>query len=116
MAKLGSQSDHETNSDTEFDTGAATRDRKKSKNKRPRRFKVLLHNDDYSTMEFVVHVLIEHFGKSPAEATHIMLQVHFKGTGVAGVYPRDIAETKVAAVGEEARAEGMPLLVTTEAE
>ncbi len=112
MAKLGSQSD----SDTGSSAGTATRERKRSKSKRPRRFKVLLHNDDYSTMEFVVQVLIEHFGKSPAEATHVMLQVHHKGVGVAGVYPRDIAETKVAEVGEAARAEGMPLLLTTEAE
>jgi len=95
-------------------TGAETRERPKVL--QPRRFKVLLHNDDYSTMEFVVHVLIRHFQKSEAEALHVMLQVHFKGSGVAGVYPRDLAETKVAAVADEARAAGMPLLVTTEAE
>jgi ATP-dependent Clp protease adaptor protein ClpS len=108
MANPGTDSDH--------DSSTATRERKKSKTRRPRRFKVLLHNDDYSTMEFVVHVLIEHFSKSPAEATHIMLQDLYKGAGFAGVSPRDIAVTKVAAVGEEAQAAGMPLLVTTEAE
>jgi ATP-dependent Clp protease adaptor protein ClpS len=83
---------------------------------RPRRFKVLLHNDDFTSMEFVVRILIEHFHKPPAEATHVMLQVHHKGIGVAGVYPRDVAETKVAEVTAEARAQGMPLLLTAEPE
>jgi ATP-dependent Clp protease adapter protein ClpS len=58
-------------------------------------FKVLFHNDDYTTMEFVILVLMKFFHKSEAEATHIMLSVHHKGSGVAGVYPRDVAETKV---------------------
>ena len=82
--------------------------------RRPRRFKVILHNDDYTSMEFVVRILIEHFHKSPAEATHIMLQVHHKGVGVAGIYPREIAETKVEEVMQLARSEGMPLLLTSE--
>jgi ATP-dependent Clp protease adaptor protein ClpS len=84
--------------------------------KRPRRFKVLLHNDDYTSMEFVVHVLTKHFRKPPAEATQIMLEVHFKGVGTAGVYPREIAETKIAEVMDEARESGMPLQLTTEPE
>jgi ATP-dependent Clp protease adaptor protein ClpS len=84
--------------------------------RRPRRYRVLLHNDDYTTMEFVVDILTRHFHKPAAEAMHIMLQVHHKGVGVAGVYPRDVAETKIAEVMEEARASGMPLQLTAEPE
>lgn len=100
--------------DPDRDEGLALE--KKRRIRRPRRYKVLLHNDDYTTMEFVIHVLEAHFSKPPAEATQIMLEVHYKGVGVAGIYPREVAETKVAEVTAEARAEGMPLLLTTEAE
>lgn len=94
------------------DTGLATRERKRTA--RPRRYKVLLHNDDYSTMEFVVHVLMKHFKKPEHEAHYIMMQVHTHGVGVAGVYTREIAETKVAEVMADAEANEMPLLVTVE--
>jgi ATP-dependent Clp protease adaptor protein ClpS len=100
--------------ETDRDEGTALEERKKTR--RPRRFKVLLHNDDYTTMEFVIEILVEHFSKPPAEATAIMLQVHQKGVGVAGVYSREVAETKVAEVTADARAHGMPLLVTAEPE
>lgn len=98
--------------DPEQESDVATERRRKTK--RPRRWKVLLHNDDFTTMDFVVHVLMTHFHKSPPEATHVMLQVHHKGVGVAGVYTKDIAETKAAEAMAEARESGMPLLLTTE--
>jgi ATP-dependent Clp protease adaptor protein ClpS len=82
----------------------------------PRRYKVVFHNDDYTTMEFVILVLMNFFHKSETEATFIMLKVHKTGAGVAGVYSRDVAETKVAEVTKFARAHGMPLLVTAEPE
>jgi ATP-dependent Clp protease adaptor protein ClpS len=82
----------------------------------PKRYKVLFHNDDYTTMEYVVDVLCRFFHKGEAEALSIMLTVHKKGKAIAGIYPRDIAETKVAEVTEDAREHGHPLLVTTEPE
>jgi ATP-dependent Clp protease adaptor protein ClpS len=75
-----------------------------------------MHNDDYTTMEFVVDALMRFFHKSQAESTHIMLTVHKKGSAVAGVYTRDVAETKVEEVMKHARESGMPLLVTAETE
>jgi ATP-dependent Clp protease adaptor protein ClpS len=100
--------------DDELDGGIAAK--KKRRVKKPRRYKVLLHNDDYTTTEFVVEILMDFFHKSHAEATFIMLQVHHQGVGVAGVYSKEVAETKVAEVTAVARKEGMPLLLTTEAE
>ncbi|SRR5690606_4170658 len=82
----------------------------------PKLYRVILHNDDFTTMEFVVSILMRYFHKSEAEATRIMLQVHLTGRGTAGRYPRDQAETKVAQVTAEAEREGFPLLVTMEPE
>ena len=75
----------------------------------PKLFKVLIHNDNYTTMEFVVKVLESIFHKSPAEATQIMMNVHRKGVGVCGIYPFDVAETKVAQVHGLARQNQFPL-------
>ncbi|WP_243366221.1 ATP-dependent Clp protease adapter ClpS [Fundidesulfovibrio soli] len=82
----------------------------------PRKFRVLLHNDDYTTMEFVVHVLKSVFNKSDADATQIMLAVHKNGTGVCGVYTAEMAETKVVSVRQLARQNGYPLKCTMEEE
>lgn len=90
--------------------------RPEQKTKKPDMYRVLLHNDDYTTMEFVVHILMKFFRRTHAEATFIMLTVHTKGKGTAGVYPRDVAETKVDQVTSYAREEGHPLLITMEAE
>jgi ATP-dependent Clp protease adaptor protein ClpS len=82
----------------------------------PRRYKVIFHNDDYTTQEFVIYVLERFFHKSETEARHIMLTVHHKGAAVAGVYTKDVAETKAQQVMDAARENGMPLLITTEPE
>ena len=92
------------------------KERKEEKTDKPRLWKVLLHNDDYTTMEFVVHVLTTFFHKDETEAFTVMLNVHTKGIGIAGVYTRDVAETKVEQVTKEAEEYDMPLLVTAEPE
>lgn len=84
--------------------------------KRPRMYKVLLHNDDYSTMEFVIYVLQKFFGKSKAESTSIMLEIHNNGVGLCGVYTFEIAESKVHKVVSYAREAGYPLRCTHEPE
>jgi ATP-dependent Clp protease adaptor protein ClpS len=81
---------------------------------RPRRWKVLLHNDDYTTMEFVVWVLQAVFHHDETTATQIMLHVHRTGIGVAGVYSRDVAETRVAQVDALAREHEFPLRCSME--
>lgn len=88
----------------------------KERVEKPRMFKVLLHNDDYTTMEFVVEVLMKVFHKSRVEATRIMLTIHNGGTGVAGIYTKEIAESKAEQAMDHARGYGYPLLVTTEPE
>jgi ATP-dependent Clp protease adaptor protein ClpS len=84
------------------------------KTARPSLYKVLLHNDDYTPMEFVVEVLMRFFSKAHEQATEIMLTVHHKGLAVCGVYPFEVAETKVAAVTEAAREAEYPLQCTME--
>lgn len=84
--------------------------------KTPSLYKVLLLNDDYTTMDFVVRVLEMVFQKPPTEATQIMLHVHKRGVGLCGVYTRDIAETKIETVHHLAREEGFPLRCAMEKE
>jgi ATP-dependent Clp protease adaptor protein ClpS len=82
----------------------------------PPMYKVLLHNDDYTTMEFVVEILMIVFHKSVEESTAIMLNVHRKGIGLCGVYPYEVAETKVETVSTMAQNRGFPLKCTMEKE
>ena len=82
--------------------------------KEPRKYKVLLHNDDYTTMEFVIEILMRVFRKSEAQATKIMLAVHNEGVGVCGTYTAEVAEVKVDAVHRLARAAGFPLRCSME--
>ena len=86
----------------------------KPKKQVPALFRVVLLNDDYSTMDFVVHVLETVFQKSPAEAYGIMMQVHLNGHGVAGLYPWEVADTKVDTVATMAHDAGYPLRATIE--
>jgi ATP-dependent Clp protease adaptor protein ClpS len=94
--------------------GLATETRRKVA--RPQRFKVLLYNDDYTPMEFVVDILEQIFEKSPSAATRIMLEIHNGGLGVAGVYVLEVAETKVAQVHRAAEERGYPLRAGVEKE
>ena len=99
---------------TDRDSGVLTEERQRLKP--PPMYKVLLHNDDYTTREFVVLILQHIFHRSETEATQIMLHVHHNGVGVAGVYPFEIAETKVAKVMTLAKKYEFPLRCTLEPE
>ena len=88
----------------------------RTQTQRPRLWRAVLLNDDYTPMDFVVMVLEKYFHKPAQEAELIMLAVHHKGQGVAGVYTKDVAETKAEQVTAHARSEGFPLKVVTEPE
>lgn len=97
----------------QYDDGLALEEAK-PKLKKPPMYKVVLINDDYTPMEFVVHILEAFFGMNREKATHIMLNVHTKGKGVCGIYTRDVAETKVTQVNEYSKQNQHPLLCTLE--
>ena len=96
------------------DTNGAVKERVEHKTKEPALHSVVLLNDDYTPMEFVVDVLETLFQKSPAEAYRIMMHVHVNGSGIAGVYPYEVAETKVETVTSMARDAQFPLRATIE--
>ena len=98
--------------ESEGDVATLTR----PKTKRPKLYKVLLHNDDYTPMDFVVRILIDVFNKNQDEATYIMLTVHTKGIGCCGAFPYSVAETKANKVMSLAKQNGHPLLCTMEPE
>jgi ATP-dependent Clp protease adaptor protein ClpS len=99
--------------DTPRTTGDV-REKTASRTRDPDQWRVLLLNDDYTPMDFVVEILESIFGRQPAEAYRVMMQVHTSGSGLAGVYPHELAETKVVQVVEFARQAGYPLQATME--
>ncbi len=103
-----SDKDHRTQEEGEVKT--------KDRVEKPRMFKVLLHNDDYTTMEFVISILKQIFQHSEGSAVRVMLHVHRKGVGVAGVYTREVAETRVDQALQVSRESGHPLQCTMEPE
>ncbi len=94
--------------------GGEVLDKATQKTKRPQLYNVILHNDDYTTMQFVIEILENIFHKSPAEAHRIMMHVHTRGHGVCGAYPHEVAETKVVEVHDRAREQGFPLRASME--
>jgi ATP-dependent Clp protease adaptor protein ClpS len=99
---------------SEDDGGSVVAERKTLKTKPPQMYQVVMLNDDYTPMEFVVVVIQEFFGKDRETATQIMLKIHLDGKGICGVYSRDVAATKVQQVQEAARQAGHPLQCLSE--
>jgi ATP-dependent Clp protease adaptor protein ClpS len=114
MASNGAQPPGKGGSGDDGRTGLVTKTRPKTK--KPSLYKVLLLNDDYTPMEFVVHILQKYFGKQREEAEQVMLHVHQKGVGICGVFTFEIAETKVTQVMDFSRANNHPLQCTMEKE
>ncbi|MFT8348900.1 ATP-dependent Clp protease adaptor ClpS [Clostridium saccharoperbutylacetonicum] len=97
-----------------METNIATKQKEKIKVKKPKLYKVIMYNDDYTTMEFVIEILMSVFNKSQIEAEKIMLDVHKKGKGLAGIYSYDIAMTKVTTAMSLAKENGFPFKLTVE--
>lgn len=110
----GGDGDKGGDQERERQTGLLLKPRPKTK--KPSMYKVLLLNDDYTPMEFVVHILERFFSKNRQEATDIMLHVHRRGVGICGIFTYEVAETKVAQVMDFARANEQPLQCTMEKE
>lgn len=97
-----------------MESGIITRSKEKIKLKKPKHYKVIMHNDDFTTMEFVVDILTIVFNKDTNSANKIMMDVHKLGRGIVGLYPYDIAATKVAIALGMAKKEGFPFNITME--
>ena len=102
-------------SETDREEEHGTTTIRKEKLQPPRMYQVLMHNDDYTTMEFVIHVLQKFFNKTSTDAHAIMLEVHTRGFGICGIYTFEVAESKVAKVIKYARENGHPLKCSTDA-
>ena len=113
---LRATGDQQKGGDQGSGAGTVVITRTKTQTRRPNMYRVLLLNDDYTPMEFVVAVLRKYFNKGPEEATRIMLHVHQNGMGIAGVYPFEIAETKIKTVEELAHESQYPLKCVMEKE
>jgi ATP-dependent Clp protease adaptor protein ClpS len=100
--------------ETERKTGEEVLEKTRPKVEKPPLYKVILHNDDYTTMQFVIEILESVFQLASADAFRIMMQVHREGQGVCGSYSYEVAETKVAEVHDQARANGFPLRASME--
>lgn len=100
--------------DGERKTEGEVIEKPRPRTKQPTLFNVILHNDDYTTMQFVLEVLESIFHKSPAEAFRVMMHVHTRGKGLCGAYPHEVAETKVGQVHDRARSQGFPLRASME--
>lgn len=109
-------SDENKDWELEGEEAVQTLVRPKEKTKTPSFYKVIIHNDDFTPRDFVVHVLQRFFSKNEQTATELMLQVHHKGFGVAGLYSHEIAETKAFQVNEFAKENNYPLKTTVEKE
>ena len=105
--------DWDHDQDADWDGGLAVEEQK-PKLKPPKQFKVIVNNDDYTPMEFVVQVLMMYFSMDDAKATRVMMSVHTKGKGICGVFSHEIAETKVDQVNEYSRLNQHPLMCTME--
>ncbi len=99
--------------DVDWDSGLAVEE-DKPKLKPPKQYKVIVNNDDYTPMEFVVQVLMMYFSMDDAKATRVMMSVHTKGKGICGIFSHEIAETKVDQVNEYSRLNQHPLMCTME--
>ena len=97
-----------------MENGVATINKERVKVKKARDYKVVMHNDDFTTMEFVVNILMTIFKKDINTSNKIMMDVHKLGKGIVGIYPYDIATTKVAMALEMAKEEGFPFNITIE--
>lgn len=109
-------SDFEHDNDGKGIQGTETLLKPRPKTKKPSMYKVILLNDDYTPMDFVIHILEKFFAKNRDEATEIMLHVHRRGVGICGIYTYEVAETKVMQVMDYARSQEQPLQCTMEKE